>query len=508
MRTSLGSIIALALLTVSSLVQAADGQLTLTILDKATGKPVACRVHLKNNAGVPRKVNGMPFWFDHLACPGELKLKLPKGNYTFVIERGLEYVDVNGYFTMVENAEDTKTVELNRACHMADEGWWSGDLYVCRPLKEIEPVMQSEDLHVAGVVTWDNKKSQWPDKGVPSDTTVAFDQDRFYHTMIGKDSRAGGSVLFYGLSRPLDVGGLNRDYPPSLDLVSLAAQRDPSMGLDVAQPFAWDLPLWLASGKVRTIELANSHMLRNGMTKNEAGGKPRDKAKLRDPLGNGVWSEMIYYHVLNSGLRIPPSAGSGSGEANNPVGYNRVYAYVPKDQFTIDAWWSALNAGRTVVTNGPLIRPIANDERPGHVFRVPAGGELEVDVAMNLTTRDKLGYLDIVYNGRVASSIRLEEWAQTGHFPPLKIKQSGWFLVRVVTQNEETYRFASSAPWYVEVGDTPHVSRRSAQFFLDWVNERGAMIKLADADEQAGVLRHIDMGRKFWQAVVGRATVE
>ncbi len=245
---------------VSSRLEAADGFLTLTVVDKATGKPVACRVHLKNHAGVARKPLGMPFWFDHFACPGEVKLKLPKGNYTFTIERGLEYVEVSGYFTMVDNADDSKTVELTRACDMAAEGWWSGDLHVCRPLKEIEALMRAEDLHVAGVIVGEEKKpTAKPDPGKAT-ATVAFDEQRWYHPLVGKDNRAGGCVLFYGLSRPLSVDTSSRDYPPSLDLVALAAQRDPTVALDVAQPFAWDLPLWLASGRVRTIELANSHI--------------------------------------------------------------------------------------------------------------------------------------------------------------------------------------------------------------------------------------------------------
>ena len=37
----------------------------------------------------------------------------------------------------------------------------------------------------------------------------------------------------------------------------------------------------------------------------------------------------------------------------------------------------------------------------------------------------------------------------------------------------DTYRFATTAPYYVEIGDQPRISKTSAQFFLDWVDERG-----------------------------------
>jgi hypothetical protein len=58
----------------------------------------------------------------------------------------------------------------------------------------------------------------------------------------------------------------------------------------------------------------------------EAWGKPRDSQRLPGPLGNGYWSQELYYHILNAGIRLPPSAGSASGVLPNPVGYNRVDA--------------------------------------------------------------------------------------------------------------------------------------------------------------------------------------
>jgi len=36
----------------------------------------------------------------------------------------------------------------------------------------------------------------------------------------------------------------------------------------------------------------------------------------------------------------------------------------------------------------------------------------------------------------------------------VKFNESGWFLVRVITDNPKTFRFASTAPYYVEIGLT------------------------------------------------------
>ena len=59
----------------------------------------------------------------------------------------------------------------------------------------------------------------------------------------------------------------------------------------------------------------------------------------------------------NAACAIPPSAGSGSGEAPNPVGYDRVYVHVD-GELSYEKWWQAFRAGRVVVTNGPLLKPL------------------------------------------------------------------------------------------------------------------------------------------------------
>src|SRR5207249_1727793 len=134
---------------------------------------------------------------------------------------------------------------------------------------------------------------------------------------------------------------------------------------DVEKPFWYDAPVWLASGMVDSIGIVHNHMQREGVMSNEAWGRARDKQRFPDPQGNGLWTQEIYYHILNCGLRIPPSAGSASGVLPNPVGYNRVYVHVGKE-LTNEKWWEGLRAGHSFVSNGPLLRCRANGELPGH----------------------------------------------------------------------------------------------------------------------------------------------
>src|SRR5579859_8147899 len=71
--------------------QAVMGHVEITVVDKATGKPVPCRVHLKDTKGKALKADPLPFWNDHFVCRGEVALDLSPGKYTVEIEHGPEY---------------------------------------------------------------------------------------------------------------------------------------------------------------------------------------------------------------------------------------------------------------------------------------------------------------------------------------------------------------------------------------------------------------------------------
>jgi len=485
---------------------AATGQLELTVVDRQTGKPIACRMHLRNADGRPRRPRKVPFWHDHFVFAGTITLKLPLGEYTFEMERGPEYLERSGRFVINRFADDSKEVDMSRFVDMSSHGWWSGDLDVRRPVQDIELLMLAEDLHVAPVVTWWNDADEWAGKPVPDNLLVRFDGDRYYHVMAGAHARAGATLLYFNLPAPLRLADAFEEYPPPLYYLDQARQH-PDAWVDLTKPFWWDLPMLVAHDQIDSIQIAHSHLCRDQVTQDEAGGRPRDPALYPGVQGNGRWSQAIYFHLLNCGLRIPPTAGSGSGVAPNPVGYNRVYVHVD-GEFTYEKWWEGLRAGRVVVTNGPLLRPTVRGELPGHVFHADEGRTLDVEIGLTLSTRKPISYVELIKNGRVEHSIRFDEYANSGRLPKLAFERSGWFLIRTVTDLGKTYRFAMTGPYYVQIGSQPRISKRSAEFFLDWVYQRARQIKLDDPAQRDAVLKCHRDARDFWQDRVSRANAE
>ena len=269
-----------------------DG-LEIRVVDKETGEPLAVRMHLKDARGKPVQPPKVPYWNDHFVFDSTLVLNLPVGNYTFEIERGPEYRDQSGYFSIDRGASDSKTVTMTRFVDMKKEGWWSGDLHIHRlgsdvktTAENIELLMLAEDLHIAPVITWWNDKNLWTDKRPapkkanggrkPSvvsleNPLVEFGEQRFYHLLAGEDEREGGALLYFNLPEPLPIAGSKREHPSPVDFLQQAKEHA-GVHVDVEKPFWWDVPVWVATRQVDSIGIAHNHMQRDGVLDNEADG--------------------------------------------------------------------------------------------------------------------------------------------------------------------------------------------------------------------------------------------
>lgn len=556
---------------------AVAGQLEIRAVDGETGELLAVRLHLRNTRGKPVRPPRVPAWHDHVSFDGRILLDLPNGDYEFDIERGPEYKIVSGNFTISTGANDSKTVELRRFVNLKKEGWYSGDLHIGRPMKDMPLLMLADDLHFAAVATAASAakppatagakalvqrptavetatSSGAKPAGAPRSSTAgnsglaspaglglepqAFSPGRFLSGTGCYDDRGGGGLLLFHTAPPPSLATATWEFPSAVDFLktakrapetgtpatgtsptgSSASDSPPSSHLatdphaDAARPFSWDLPVWVASRRLDSVAIAHSHLQRDGMLTHEAGGFPRDSAFYPNPHGIARWSLDIYSKLLDCGLRLPPSAGSGSGWAPNPVGYNRVYVHCEGEP-TWEAWWEGLRAGRSFVTNGPLLRPRVNGELPGYTFQAYPGEKVELSIALQLSMRERVEYLEIIKDGKIIQETRLADWVKNqGELPTVEFDRSGWLAIRAITNNPRTFRFAMSAPYYVMIGDQPRVSRSAAQFFIDWIAARERQLQthpsLASEGQREEVLRYQRAAREFFTKIRERANAD
>ena len=284
------------------------------------GKPVPCRVHLANAKGDPVKAIDLPFFRDHFTCDGRVTLNLQPGKYTYAVERGPEFERLGGSITLKEGKPQVLQLSNSRIADLRKVGWFSGDLHVHRPLKDIDLLMRAEDLDFAPVITWWNKRNMWAGET---------------HPEAGEDEREGGALIFHRLKHPIDITKASREVPSPMSYVEALRAREPGVWIDIEKPFWWDVPVWLASGKMNSIGLANNHMCRSQMYPSEAWGKPRDTKRLPTPRGNGFWTQEIYYHLLNTGamgrehLLLDTTHGQYPTAQGDLAGHRDIFAHDP-----------------------------------------------------------------------------------------------------------------------------------------------------------------------------------
>jgi hypothetical protein len=141
-----------------------------------------------------------------------------------------------------------------------------------------------------------------------------------------------------------------------------------------------------------------------------------------------------------------------------------------------------------------------------------SGESISLEIGLNLATSVPVEYLQIVKNGQIVEDIRLAEFKdKKGHLPPVSFDDSGWFLIRAVTNNPKVYQFASSGPYYVEKVGRPRISRASVKFFLDWIAAAEDRIRkqpgLDDA-KRAAALAEQATAKKFFDNLLASADAE
>ncbi len=481
-------------------VMAQAGVVEIDFLDAETDQPLPCRVQILDSQGRYQRARGSLFDGQWNLVTEALFYRGRPGDYRYRVAHGPQFSPGNGQFTLDKNSEGYDAVRLERHCDLEQEGWVGGDLLVHTSEKNALAWMPAEDLQMSAVVG-----SKIASGGLAE--TTRDGASRWVETGAYYDDRSGSGIVTHHWLPPAAVP----DDLPSTRLLVMSKQASeagqPRVHNEIQKLWALDVPIWLASARVDSIQLLSSHLTPDGK-----GERIRfivdpapERFSGRTQAARKV--EAIYWKVLEAGLHIPPTAGSGYGQAQpklrTHVGYNRIYASVASG--STEDWWQAVRQGRSFVTNGPLLRATVNGQPPGTVFE-SADDPIELSVALTLTVSDPVDYLDVIFNEETLYQARLDEHAKRGgRIPPLTVDESGWMVIRVVTAVDETYRIACTAPFYFQIGDRPRVSVAAVQFFQDWLEEaEEAYQGRPNADQQKV---YVEAAKRFWESRAQMATV-
>jgi len=212
-----------------------------------------------------------------------------------------------------------------------------------------------------------------------------------------------------------------------------------------------------------------------------------------------------WYPLLRAGWRVPAVAATGKSNNTTVLGGRRTYARLPPGHdFTYRAWIEAVRAGRTFLTNGPLLFFTVNGQDPGAVVDVVS---LDQPVRVVAEARSWLPFdrLEVVINGEVVlqapaagspASARVEA--------EVKLPAAGWLAARCwgplmeLTETDCHERVgAHTSPVYVQVGGTPPpadaaaVAKLAGQLttMLAWVERQGGAGNGRGHEHIAGIFR-------------------
>lgn len=499
--------------------RAAGGVLRLTTADEESRQAIPSRLELRTESGKSARVRRTIVSGPGIVLDRTLDLPLSNGAYRFRIVRGPEYRVVTGNFVIEPAAEGERLIEMSRMVDMRAEGFLSGDLAYSGPSTDLSLLMAAEDLHVVTRVSPGERgdRDSGGDKAPsrrsrPAAVTqktdeVAADEANAEPIWTGQVATDHDGLLVY----PPRTESLN-DESPDGDQID-------GTRIAIADPFAWQLPVWLATGRIDGFFLLGDWLREDRRIDRIGSGRPPAEIGFKGEQGPGRYAEFVYWQLLETGLRPAPLAGTGPSETGSAAGYNRTYAIgqsllddddrrvapVADEAEFYDAVW----AGRSVLTNGPLLRPTLGGYAPGHVFNASDGEQLSMSVELHLAVRDPVDYVEVIHNGGVIYSARLDDFAKTqGVIPPFDFRSSGWVIVRVVTQFEEHYRAAISAPWFIDFDHSPRISKSAVEFFGQWLTDYETELKKLPPERLAPHIKPVRTARGFWRQRLQQANVD
>ncbi len=162
-----------------------------------------------------------------------------------------------------------------------------------------------------------------------------------------------------------------------------------------------------------------------------------------------------WYRLLACGLRLTLIGSSGKNSNTVALGALRTYAQLePNQDFSYGAWIESVRAGRTFVTDGPLLSLNVNGQEPGDVLDLPEE-EQKVHVRAEAQSVTPFSRLELILNGTVVAASDIHNEYQTAALEEdIRINGSGWLAARCVSDDGSSIR-AHTSPVYVQMEGRP-----------------------------------------------------
>ncbi len=438
------------------------------------GALAAARLAVRDGAGHPLVPeagqtrfdgqNGIAFFYSS----GQIELTVPAGAVDVEAVRGLATPMAAAHVTLQPGETKEVSIELTPVWNPRAAGWYAGDHhfhlnyggpYHLAP-RDLFPMAAGEDMDVltpllANLHTRFEEQSTFGYRRLDTLPFVNWGQEVRSH-FLGHIGLIGMQSLFWPWVWGPGYEVYGQDDRPNRTVLEFARRQGGMatyMHPIMAQtPFAPD-----ALGGI-PVELVADAVLGQ-----------LDALEIACLWSDEIGSMEVWHRVLNLGIPLVPEAGTDV--MNNyyrtmAIGTTRVYVKVEGDP-TFAGYLAALKAGRSFVTNGPLLEWSVGGKQAGEVIesaRRPVSWKLTLHSAVPVDKVEVLVNGAVVWSGPGLTAAGSKEMSGT-----LKLPAGGWVAVRAVGgaikqwPAMDSYAFAHTAPvWIGKVGSTDPTARTAA----------------------------------------------
>jgi hypothetical protein len=434
---------------------------------------------------------------------GSFWVEVEPGVVVVRVGQGFEYAELID--TLCMQSDTAIVLELNRRFRMSDLGWYSGDTHVhsnhAGGSYTITPALalliaRAEGLNVVNCLDNEYYFTGGPASCSTSDCIVYMSEE-YRSTCLGHAGFLGLQSLVF----PLASGW----WPMISDLAdavhaqgsALVVSAHPVSSEDFSQIDAWpgtglarELPMDVISGRIDAFDLAsysNCH-----------------------PAGIET---QLWYRLLNCGFRLPATTGTDAAlnrYIDPPPGGYRTYVIIPQGEFDFDSWLENIAAGRTFVSNGPLITHFDIDGLlPGDSLALPAGTHVAMGT-LSVRSLYPLGRIEVVQNGTAVRTLQLSGPGALSIDTTfvLSLVESCWVAVRVLGHASGWLTigdtlFAHTSPVYFTLGGARVARESDALYFAAWVDSLDALGvaegQWPDTTSKARFFAECDVARAFYE---------
>jgi len=338
-------------------------------------------------------------------------IALPPGTYKLRIYKGIEFkVETREVGIQAGQTVELK-VPLSRWINLPAQGWFSADdhLHISRPVAEMNPSlsqwMQAEDINVANLLqfgTWNSFAASPQYAHGPAgvyregDYLLVSGQENPRSDFLGHGIILGARTAIH---YPEEYVVFRNFWAEARRQGALSGYAHWGIGSEAQAGLAVDLP----TGLLDFLEVLE------------------------------CWDANydVWYEILNSGIRMTPTAGTDYGTYPSLPGRERFYTAV-KGPLSVESWLEGIRRGATFVTNGPILEFRVGGKGMGEEVVLTGPGTVQVEARVLFDpARDDLIRLEVVQDGVVVKSIpRAGAVAEIFCRFELKVDEPCWLATR------------------------------------------------------------------------------